>query len=214
MLHVLANQNSIVNHFIAELRHAVIQQDRMRFRKNLERIGEVFAYEISKTLEYEATEIETPLGIAETALLQEHPVLATIIRAGLTMHQGMLNYFDQSDSTFVAAYRKTKKSGALEIHKEYVSTSDLSGRVVIMADPMLATGKSMVLACKELLDKYKIKQLHIAVAIASEEGVTHVRAFLPQATLWVGEIDSELTSKAYIVPGLGDAGDLAYGLKE
>lgn len=214
MLHVLASQNSIVNHFIAELRHTVIQQDRMRFRKNLERIGEVFAYEISKTLEYEPTEIETPLGIAETAMLANHPVLATIIRAGIAMHHGMLNYFDQSDSTFIAAYRKTKKSGALEIHKEYVSTSDLTGRVVIVADPMLATGKSMVLACKDLLDKYKIKQLHIVVAIASEEGIAHVRAFLPQARLWVGEVDAELTSKAYIVPGLGDAGDLAYGLKE
>lgn len=214
MLHVLASQNSIANHFIAELRHAIIQQDRMRFRKNLERIGEVFAYEISKVLDYDATEIETPLGIAETALLSNHPVLATIIRAGIPMHHGMLNYFDQSDSTFIAAYRKTKKSGALEIHKEYVSTSDLTGRVVIIADPMLATGKSMVLACKELLDKYQIKQLHIAIAIASEEGISHVRAFLPRARLWIGEVDSELTSKAYIVPGLGDAGDLAYGLKE
>lgn len=214
MLHVLTKQNSIVNHFIAELRHSVIQQDRMRFRKNLERIGEVFAYEISKTLTYEAAEIETPLGIAETAMLKEYPVLATIIRAGLSMHQGVLNFFDQSDSSFIAAYRKTKKSGALEIHKEYVSTSDLSGRTVIVSDPMLATGKSMVLACKELIDKYTIKKLHIAVAVASEEGISHVRAYLPKATLWIGEIDSELTSKAYIVPGLGDAGDLAYGMKE
>lgn len=214
MLHVLAKQNSIANHFIAELRHAVIQQDRLRFRKNLERIGEVFAYEISKTLEYETTEIESPLGIAETAMLKEQPVLATIIRAGLSMHQGMLNFFDQSDSSFIAAYRKTKKSGAFEIHKEYISTSDLSGRIVIITDPMLATGKSMVLACKELLDKYPIKELHIAVAIASEEGLSHVQAYLPKARLWLGEVDSELTSKAYIVPGLGDAGDLAYGTKE
>lgn len=214
MAHLLSKQHSIANHFLGELRDAVIQQDRMRFRKNLERIGEVFAYEISKTLNYEKTEIETPLGIAKTAMLEEYPVLATIIRAGLSMHQGMLNFFDQSDSTFIAAYRKTKKSGAFEIHKEYVSSSDLSGRTVIITDPMLATGKSMVLACKEMLDRYPIKQLHIAVAIASEEGISHVKAYLPKARLWVGEVDSELTSKAYIVPGLGDAGDLAYGLKE
>lgn len=214
MVHVLSQQNSIANHFIAELRHSVIQQDRMRFRKNLERIGQVFAYEISKTFEYDDTEIETPLGIAETTLLREQPVLVTIIRAGISMHQGMLDFFDQADSSFVAAYRKTKKSGAIEIHKEYVSSSDLSDRIVIVSDPMLATGKTMVLTCKDLLDKYKIKELHIVAAIASEEGIAHVQAYIPKARLWVGEIDSELTSKAYIVPGLGDAGDLAYGTKE
>lgn len=214
MLYILTKQNSIANHFIAELRNTEVQQDRMRFRKNLERLGEVFAYEISKTLVYEPTDIETPLGIAETALLHELPVLATIIRAGVPMQQGMLNVFDQAEAAFIAAYRRTKKSGSFEIRKEYVSTPDLNGRIVILTDPMLATGKTIVLTCKELFDKYTIKELHIAAAIASEEGIAHVQAFLPQAHLWVGDVDSELTSKAYIVPGLGDAGDLAYGVKE
>ena len=186
----------------------------MRFRRNLERLGELFAYEISKTLTYEHVEVETPLGIAETTLLAEQPVLATILRAGVAMHQGMLNIFDQAESTFIGAYRKTKKSGAFEIRKESVSTVDLNNRIVILIDPMLATGRTMVLTCKELLDDFNIKSLIIVTAIASEEGIAHVQAFLPDAQLWVGDVDSELTSKAYIVPGLGDAGDLAYGVKE
>ncbi len=214
MLNVLTQQNTAANHFLAELRNRDLQQDRMRFRRNLERLGEVFAYEISKTLTYEPAEIETPLGIAETALLAEQPVLATILRAGIPMHQGMLNVFDQADSAFIGAYRKTKKSGAFEIRKEYVSTIDLNNRTLILIDPMLATGKTVVLTCKELLDDFDIKSLIIVSAIASEEGIMHVQAFLPQAQLWVGSVDSELTSKAYIVPGLGDAGDLAYGVKE
>ncbi|PPL00538.1 uracil phosphoribosyltransferase [Parapedobacter indicus] len=214
MLNILTQQNSAANHFLAELRNRDLQQDRMRFRRNLERLGEVFAYEISKTLTYEPTEIETPLGIAETALLTEQPVLATILRAGIPMHQGMLNVFDQADSAFIGAYRKTKKSGAFEIRKEYVSTINLDNRTLILIDPMLATGKTVVLTCKELLDDYDIQSLIIVSAIASEEGIMHVQAFLPQAQLWVGNVDSELTSKAYIVPGLGDAGDLAYGVKE
>lgn len=214
MLNILTQQNSAANHFLAELRNRDLQQDRMRFRRNLERLGEVFAYEISKTLTYEPTEIETPLGIAETALLIEQPVLATILRAGIPMHQGMLNVFDQADSAFIGAYRKTKKSGAFEIRKEYVSTINLDNRTLILIDPMLATGKTVVLTCKELLDDYDIQSLIIVSAIASEEGIMHVQAFLPQAQLWVGNVDSELTSKAYIVPGLGDAGDLAYGVKE
>lgn len=214
MVNILTKQNSIANHFLAELRNVEVQQDRMRFRRNLERLGEVFAYEISKVLTYEPVAIETPLGVAETSLLVEQPVLATILRAGIPMHQGMLNIFDQATCTFVAAYRKTKKSGAFEIHKEYVSTVNLNNRTVIVIDPMLATGKTAVLTCKELLDEFTIKSLFIVSAIASEEGIAHVRAFLPQAQLWVGDVDSELTSKAYIVPGLGDAGDLAYGEKE
>lgn len=214
MVTVITKQNSIANHFIGELRNVEVQQDRMRFRKNLERLGELFAYEISKVLPYEPVEIDTPLGVAETSLLTELPILATIIRAGLPMHQGMLNIFDQAESAFIAAYRKAKKSGSFEIHKEYVSTVDLNDKIVIVSDPMLATGRSMVLTCKELLDKYTIKELHIVVAIASEEGVAHVQAYLPKANLWIGDIDSEMTSKAYIVPGLGDAGDLAYGVKE
>ncbi|SEK36738.1 uracil phosphoribosyltransferase [Parapedobacter koreensis] len=213
MVKILTEQNSIVNHFLAELRNREVQQDRMRFRRNMERLGEIFAYEISKTLTYEPTEIETPLGIAETSLLSEQPVLATILRAGIPMHQGMLNVLDQADCAFIGAYRKTKKSGAFEIRKEYVSSVNLDNRDLILIDPMLATGRTVVLTCKELLDDFAIKSLIIVSAIASEEGIAHVRAFLPQATLWVGSIDSELTSKAYIVPGLGDAGDLAYGAK-
>jgi len=213
MVHILTDTNSIANHFIAELRNIEVQSDRMRFRRNLERIGEIFAYEISKIFTYEAAEIATPLGEAQTQLLTEHPVLATIIRAGLPLHQGLLNVFDQADCAFVAAYRKTKKSGEFEIYKEYQTSPNLSGRTVIISDPMLATGKSMVLVCKDLLAQYKIKNLHIVAAIASEEGLEHVKAFLPNASLWIGAVDDELTSKSYIVPGLGDAGDLAYGSK-
>ncbi len=213
MLHILTQQNSIANHFLAELRNVEVQQDRMRFRRNLERLGEIFAYEISKTLAYEPVEVETPLGIAETSLLAEQPVLATVLRAGIPMHQGMLNVFDQAECGFIGAYRKTKKSGAFEIRKEYVGTPNLDGRTLILIDPMLATGRTAVLTCKELLDDFEIRSLFIVSAIASEEGIAHVRAFIPQAQLWVGAVDSELTSKAYIVPGLGDAGDLAYGAK-
>lgn len=213
MVHILTDTNSIANHFIAELRNVEIQTDRMRFRRNLERIGEVFAYEISKTLGYEQVEIITPLGEAETQLLAEQPVLATIIRAGLPLHQGLLNVFDQADCSFIAAYRKTKKSGEFEIYKEYQSSPDLDERIVIISDPMLATGRSMVLVCKDLLAQYKIKQLHVVSAIASYEGVEHVKAYVPNVNIWVGAVDDELTSKAYIVPGLGDAGDLAYGSK-
>jgi len=214
MVHVLTEQNSIANHFLAELRNMEMQQDRMRFRRNLERLGEIFAYEISKTFTYEPADIETPLGIAETSLLTEQPVLATILRAGIPMHQGMLNVFDQAECAFIGAYRKTKKSGAFEIRKEYVSSVNLDGRILILVDPMLATGRTAVLTCKELLDDFDIKSLFIVSAIASEEGIAHVQAYLPKAQLWTGAVDSELTSKAYIVPGLGDAGDLAYGAKE
>ena len=213
MVHILTDTNSIANHFIAELRNVEVQNDRMRFRRNLERIGEIFGYEISKHLSYDDATIETPLGEAQTQLLSEQPVLATIIRAGLPLHQGLLNVFDGAGNAFIAAYRKTKKSGEFEIYKEYQSSPDLNGRTVIISDPMLATGRSMVLVCRDLLSAYKIKHLHIVSAIASEEGVEHVKAFLPNASLWMGAVDDELTSKAYIVPGLGDAGDLAYGSK-
>ncbi|MVZ62432.1 uracil phosphoribosyltransferase [Sphingobacterium humi] len=214
MITILTKQNSIANHFLAELRDVRIQKDRMRFRRNLERIGEMMAYEISKTMEYHNTEVETPLGVANTHVLTEQPVIATIIRAGLPFHQGFLNIFDRADSAFIAAYRHTKKSGEFEIHKKYQNTPNLDDKIVIMADPMLATGKSLVLCCKDLLSEYNIKELHIATVIASEEGIQHVQAFLPEVQIWVGAVDNELTSKSYIVPGLGDAGDLAYGNKE
>src|SRR3546814_6951988 len=175
MLTILTQQNSIANPCLAELRNIEGQQDRMRFRRNLERLGEIFAYEISKTFTYEPAEVETPLGIAETTLLIEQPVLATILRAGVAMHQGMLNVFDQAESTFIGAYRKTKKSGAFEIRKEYVSSVDLNNRIVILVDPMLATGRTMVITCKELLDAFAITSLLIVSAIASEEGIAHVQ---------------------------------------
>jgi len=213
MVEILTSTNSIANHYIAELRNVEVQADRMRFRKNLERIGEIFAYEISKGFLFEEVEITTPLGEAQTSLMVEQPVLATIIRAGLPLHQGLLNVFDQADSAFIAAYRRTKKSGEFEIYKEYQTAPDLNNRTVIISDPMLATGQSMVLICKDLLAQYKIKKLIIVCVIASEEGLEHVKAFVPQATIWAGVVDDELTSKAYIVPGLGDAGDLCYGSK-
>ena len=214
MVTILTKQNSIANHFLAELRDVRIQTDRMRFRRILERLGEVMAYEISKTFEYKYSEVETPLGVANTHLMSIQPVIATIIRAGLPFHQGLLNYFDSADSAFIAAYRHTKKSGEFEIHKKYQNTPNLDGKIVIMADPMLATGRSLVLCCKDLMNDYDIKELHIATVIASEEGLQHVQAFLPEVQIWVGAVDNELTSKSYIVPGLGDAGDLAFGNKE
>ncbi|HLT87168.1 MAG TPA: uracil phosphoribosyltransferase [Sphingobacterium sp.] len=214
MVTILTKENSIANHYLVELRDINIQQDRMRFRQNLQRLGEIIAYEISKTLDYEPMTVQTPLGEASHQVLQEQPVLATIMRAGLPFHQGMLNVFDRADSAFFAAYRHTKKSGEMEVYKKYVNTPNLDDRILIMADPMLATGRSLVLCCKDLLTEYNIKELHIAVVIASEEGLQHVRAFLPEAHLWIGDVDNEMTSKSYIVPGLGDAGDLAYGNKE
>lgn len=213
MLTILTQRNSIANHYIAELRNVVIQKDRMRFRRNLERLGEVIAYQIAETLTYTPTDIETPLGVANMHLIDEQPIVISIMRAGLPFHQGFLNVFDQADSGFIAAYRHTKKSGEFEIHKQYESVPNLDNKTVIIVDPMLATGKSLVLCCKELLSTYNIKELHVAAIIASEEGTQHVRAFVPEANLWIGDIDKELTNKAYIVPGLGDAGDLAFGSK-
>ncbi len=213
MMFLLNKTNSIANHFLAELRDGDVQQDSMRFRRNLERMGEIFAYEISKKLTYEEFEVQTPLGLANINMLPNMPVLATILRAGLPLHQGLLNVFDKAESAFISAYRKTKKSGDFVIQMEYVSTPDLEGKTVIISDPMLATGKSMVLCCKELLANYKIKTLHIVAVIASQEGVEYIKANLPKANLWLGAIDEEMTTKAYIVPGLGDAGDLAFGEK-
>lgn len=213
MIYDLSKNNSIARTFIAEIRDEQIQKDAMRFRTNMERLGTFFAYEISKTLKYKEVETQTPLGIATSSVLEKQPVLATILRAGLPMHQGLLSVFDQAESAFITAYRKTKKSGDFVIQMEHISAPDLEGKTVILADPMLATGLSIVLCAKELINTYKIEKLHIVSAIASAEGVAHVRANLPKADLWLGAIDSEMTSKSYIVPGLGDAGDLAFGVK-
>jgi len=211
----LGKQNSIFNHFIREIRDVSIQNDSMRFRRNIERIGEVLAYEISKKMEYENQEITTPLGISTESLMIEKPVLATILRAGLPLHQGLLNYFDRSDNCFISAFRKHKKGGDFEIKIEYMSSPSLDGETVVLCDPMLASGNSMVLAMKALLSKGKPKHIHIAAIIASSEGIQYLKENTPfrSCTLWLGAQDAEMTSQSYIVPGLGDAGDLAYGVK-
>lgn len=213
MLFVLNKTNTIGNQFLAELRDAVTQQDKLRFRKNQERLGEILAYEISKKLKYITVEVQTPLGIATIDVPETYPVLGTILRAGLPFHQGFMNFFDKSPSAFITAYRKVKKTGAFVINIDHISAPDMEGKTAIICDTMLATGQSMVLVCKELMATFAIKELHIAAVIASTEGVEHVRANLPKAHLWLGAIDEEMTSKAYIVPGLGDAGDLSFGEK-
>lgn len=210
---VLNKTNTIGNQFLAELRDAVAQQDRLRFRRNQERIGEILAYEISKKLKYIPVEVQTPLGIASVNVPETQPVLGTILRAGLPFHQGFLNFFDKSPSAFITAYRKVRKNGDFIINIDHIATPNLDGKIFILCDTMLATGQSIVEVCKELLGTYEIKELHIAAVIASTIGIEHVKAHLPKAHLWIGAIDEEMTSKAYIVPGLGDAGDLAYGEK-
>lgn len=215
MLNNLSHQNSVFNQFIAEIRDVEIQKDSMRFRRNLERIGEIFAYEISKTLPYSTIETSTPLGVAQTKILSEQPVVATILRAGLPMHLGILNYFDKAQNAFICAYRRHHKNNNFEIALEYVACPDIQNKTVILCDPMLASGASVVMTCKALQAKGTPKHIHIVSAIASAQGVDHVRANMPMAnyTLWCGALDDELTAQAYIVPGLGDAGDLAFGDK-
>jgi uracil phosphoribosyltransferase len=213
MLFILNKVNTIGNQFLAELRDATVQQDRLRFRRNCERVGEILAYEISKKLKYIEKEVQTPLGTACINTIQNEPVLCTILRAGLPFHQGFMNFFDHADSAFVTAYRNVRKNGDFIIAIDHISTPDLDGKTLIVCDTMLATGQSIVQVCKELIAQYDIAELHIAAVIASTEGIAHVRANLPKAYIWVGAVDEEMTSKAYIVPGLGDAGDLAFGEK-
>jgi uracil phosphoribosyltransferase len=215
MLINLGETNSVFNQFISELRSADIQTNRMRFRRNLERVGEIFAYEISKTFEYEKLEVTTPLGVAEMQLMKEQPVLGTILRAGLPLHQGMLNYFDEADNAFISAYRKYYKNEDFKISLEYLSSPELTDRILILSDPMLATGASIVKVMKGLLNSGKPKHVHIVSVLASVEGVEYVKRHLAllDMTIWIGGLDDELTAQAYIVPGLGDAGDLAYGTK-
>ena len=211
----LGKENSLFNHFIAELRSADKQKDSMRFRRNLERVGEVFAYEISKELHYKEQEIVTPLGIANMQLIRKMPVLATILRAGLPMHQGFLNYFDQSENAFVSAFRKHYRDGSFEIQVDYISSPVLENKVLILIDPMLATGKSMLLTYQEMLFYGTPSHVHFVSAIGSIQGIEYLQSKLSpsNSTIWVGAIDEELTVQSYIVPGLGDAGDLAYGSK-
>ncbi|MEN0051736.1 MAG: uracil phosphoribosyltransferase, partial [Bacteroidota bacterium] len=182
--------------------------------KNLERVGELLGYEMSKTLAYEKAEVTTVLGVADTRILKNPVVLATILRAGLPLHQGLLNYFDDAENAFISAYRKHHKSGKFEIELEYVSCPTIEGKTLVLADPMLATGSSMVLAAKALRRFGLPKELHIVTAIAAEAGLEYVQQELPYANFWIGALDAELTAKSYIVPGLGDAGDLSYGEKE
>jgi uracil phosphoribosyltransferase len=195
------------------MRDVNTQTDRMRFRRNMERIGEIMAYEISKILPYSMQEVETPLGIADIMLPTEQPVIASILRAGLPLHEGVLNVFDRADNAFVSAYRKHHKDGTFEINVEYLSCPPLQNRVLIIVDPMLATGASMEISVKRLLENGQPRQIHIVTAIASASGIAYIQRMLPKAHLWVGAIDEELTAKSYIVPGLGDAGDLAFGEK-
>ncbi len=209
----LSEQHSLVSNWVAELRDINIQNDRMRFRRNLERIGEVAAYEISKILPFEEKEIQTPLGIAEHKIMKEQPVLATILRAGLPLHQGLLNYFDKADNAFISAYRKHHKDGSFEISLEYISCPELENRVLIISDPMLATGASLVKTIQYLKDEGSPSAIHIVAAIACTVGIEYVKREAPSVTIWCGDIDDELTAKGYIVPGLGDAGDLAFGTK-
>jgi uracil phosphoribosyltransferase len=209
----LSEQHSLVSNWVGELRSTEIQTDRMRFRRNLERIAEVAAYEISQQLEWEEIEVQTPLGIAKCKTLKTQPVLATILRAGLPMHNGMLNYFDKADNAFVSAYRKHHRDGSFEISLEYMSCPTLEEKVVIISDPMLATGSSLVKTIQHMKADAVLAQIHIVVAIACTVGIEYVLREQPDVKIWCGEIDDELTAKGYIVPGLGDAGDLAFGSK-
>ncbi|MBU6157647.1 MAG: uracil phosphoribosyltransferase [Bacteroidetes bacterium] len=210
----LSTQHSLISNWVAELRDVDIQQDRMRFRKNLERIAEVAAYEISKTLAWTEKEITTPMGVSVMKVLANQPVLGNILRAGIPMHQGLLNYFDQADNAFISAYRKHHRDGSFEISLEYVSCPNLEGRVLILADPMLATGSSLVKTIQHLRDEGAPSEIHIVCAIACTVGIEYVHRNEPHVKIWCGDIDDELTAKSYIVPGLGDAGDLAYGSKK
>ncbi len=213
MANIIGRNNSIFNQFIAEIRDASIQTDSMRFRRNLERIGEVFAYEISKLLPYNQVDVETPLGIAKTNLSDSKIILCTILRAGLPLHQGLLDYFDDAGNAFVAAYRKTHKDGTFEISLEYITCPDLTDATLIISDPMLATGSSIQKTIESLEEYGQYSQLHIVSIIASSYGVKQMRRLFPKAHLWMAAEDDELTAKSYIVPGLGDAGDLAFGKK-
>lgn len=211
---ILSNVNSIANHFIAELREVNIQQDSMRFRKNMERLGEILAYEVSKTLAYQTTIVQSPLAEATTHLLYEQPVLVAILRASLPFHQGFLNLFDRAENAFIGAYRgKHRADETFDIQMDYLASPDLTNKTIILIDPMLATGKSLVKSYEALLTYGKPARVIIAAAIAAPEGIQFLQTAIPEANFFVGTIDEKLNNKFYIIPGLGDAGDLAYGGK-
>ncbi|MCK9403859.1 MAG: uracil phosphoribosyltransferase [Chitinophagaceae bacterium] len=210
----LSDQHSLVSNWVAEIRDVNVQGDRLRFRRNLERIGEVAAYEISKLLPWKAAETPTPLGIHDSKVLEFQPVLATILRAGLPLHNGMLNYFDKADNAFISAYRKHHRDGTFEISMEYMSCPSLDDRIVIISDPMLATGASIVKTIRYMKEEGSPSEIHVVVAIACTVGIEYIqRECGSNISIWCGDIDDELTAKGYIVPGLGDAGDLAFGIK-
>ena len=211
----LGKNSTILNHFISEIRDIKIQQDSMRFRRNIERIGEVFSYEISKDMQYKFREVVTPLGISNELLMVDFPILATILRAGLPFHKGFLNYFDYSDSAFISAYRQNITEVDFEIKIEYMSTPDINKKNVIFCDPMIASGHSMVKAIDAILSVGSPKHIHIAGIIASSDGIQYISKNTPfqNCTLWIGAEDPKMNSHSYIIPGLGDAGDLCFGKK-
>jgi uracil phosphoribosyltransferase len=213
MVHNFSKEHSLISNWVSELRNVHVQQDRLRFRRNLERIAEVIGYEISKGMETVDAEIKTPMGIAKCKVLKDQPVLATILRAGLAMHNGLLSYFDRADNAFLSAYRKHNADGSFEIALEYMSCPPLDGRIVIVSDPMLATGASLVKAIQYIRDAGNIKELHVVCAIAATKGIETLQKAEPNISIWCGAIDDDLSAKGYIIPGLGDAGDLAYGSK-
>ncbi len=213
MMHILSNEFSLVNSWINELRNVEVQTDRMKFRRNMERIGEIAAFEISKKLDYKEVEITTPLDKIKVKEIAVQPVITTILRAGVPLFQGVLNYFDKADCGFVAAYRKHDMNDYFSIKQDYLTCPNIEGRPLIVADPMLATGASLIEALKDLLTHGKPSQIHIVAAIASRQGAEAIRTAYPEAHIWIGAIDEELTSKGYITPGLGDAGDLSFGEK-
>jgi len=213
MIHILTNKASIINDFLAELRDVEIQKDRAHFRKNVERIGEILAYEVSKYLPRKLSPIQTPLGVSNMEVLSEQPILATVLRAGLALHQGFLNYFDHADNAYISAYRKHTNQHEFEIVVEYLATPSLAGRTLILIDPMLATGRSMFLAYKALLTKGKPDKVIVVSLIASEQGVTYIQQHMPEAEIFIAAVDPSLDENSYIVPGLGDAGDLSFGEK-
>lgn len=213
MITNLSENNSVFSEWMREIRDIDLQADRMRFRRNMERIGEIAAYEISRHLPYNVITIQTPMGESLCHVLEQQPILATILRAGIPLHQGLLHYFDKADNAFIAGYRKHHRDGSFEIEQQYVTCPDISNRPLIIADPMLATGSSLVLAVETLLAIGKPSQIHIVCAIACTEGIELIKRKIPDSYIWAGAIDEELTARGYIVPGLGDAGDLAFGVK-
>lgn len=214
MIHNLSNNNSILLNFIGELRDIEIQKDPMRFRKNLERVAEILGYELSKRLSYTDAQITTPLGIAETKILKTQPVLATILRAGLGMHNGLLNYFDRAESAFISAYRKHSTAEDFDVYVEYLASPKIDNKILIISDPMLATGTSMYLVYKAMLRQGNPSRVIVVSSIASSDALDFLKSKMPDSTeYYVGAIDKELTAQSYIVPGLGDAGDLAFGEK-